>query len=305
MFVGILRTTKFAVQNSWRNLWLSIVTVFLLVLTTFSITLVVGLNVVGQNLIHAVQDKVDIDFYFYSYVQEEDILDAQQFLQHMAEVKSVVYESQQDAEEWFSEKHQNDSIITETLDEFKDEDILPARLIVQTHNLEDYPKIIDRFGQSDYSEYIDDADYSDHQEIIANMSNVKNKAYQIGIGVSIIFIIISVIVIFNTIRITIYSYREEVSIMKLVGATNWFIRAPFIFEGIILGVVSACITIAIFILVLMISDASIQSFFTGYNFSVLQLVQQYLLEFILIEIAVAVLLSVLSGMVAITRYLKV
>lgn len=305
MIVGILRTTKFAFQNSWRNLWLSIVTVFLLVLTTFSITLVLGLNVIGQQLISAVQEKVDIDLYFYTYVKEKDVLDVQEFIQGMEEVKSVVYVSSEDAEKWYREQHLNQSWMIESLDELEEEDVFPARLIVQTHDLEDYPKVISRFEKSEFTDLVDEADYDSNQEIIARMSNVKNQAYKVGVAVSLVFIIISVIVIFNTIRVTIYSYREEVGIMKLVGATNWFIRSPFLLEGVLLGIISASITISVSVLVVYLSDAQISSFFTGYNFSILSFLRMHLVEFIVVEIVAAVLLSVVSSMVAITRYLKV
>ncbi|MFH1426601.1 MAG: permease-like cell division protein FtsX [Candidatus Kerfeldbacteria bacterium] len=304
MILGAARTTKFAVQNFWRNLWLSVITVFLLVLTTFSITLVVSMNVITSQMINAVESKVDVDLYFAEYVQEKDILATQSFLNGMDEVSKVVYVSKEDALEDFRERHADEPAILASLDEL-DENVLPASLIVHATEIDDYPKIIDNVETSKYQEFIDQTDFNDNEEIIGKISDITSRAYQIGLIVSMVFIVISVIVIFNTIRITIYSHREEIGIMKLVGATNWFIRAPFIMEGILLGLIAAVVTLALFYVALFVSDPSVSAFFAGYDFSVFQYFKFHALQLVLAEVVGAILLSVVSSMVAITRYLRV
>lgn len=304
MILGAARTAKFAVQNFWRNLWLSIITVFLLVLTTFSITLVVSLNVIANQVVESIQSRVDIDFYFHDYVKESEILATQSFLNATDGVSQVIYVSKEDALEKFKEDHAGDEAILASLEEL-DENVLPASLIVRAEDISQYPAIIDAFDQSDFKEYINRTDYSDNSEIINRIDEITDKAYQVGLGVSLIFIIISVIVIFNTIRITIYSHREEIGIMKLVGATNWFIRSPFILEGILLGFIAALVTLALFYLVLYVSEPSIAAFFAGYDFSVLRYFEYHALQLVVAEIVGAILLSVVSSMVAITRYLRV
>lgn len=304
MILGAFRTSKFAVKNIWRNLWLSVITVFLLVLTTFSITLVVSLSVVGQQLINAVQNKVDVSFSFHEYVNEDQILETQSFLNKMEGVDQVIYISKEDALEKFTADHADDKAIIATLEEF-DENILPASLIVRADNIDAYPKIIESFQASEHQELIKETDYTDSQPIIDRIQAYTSRAYQIGIAVSLIFIIISVIFIFNTIRITIYSHREEIGIMKLVGATNWFIRAPFVLEGILLGAIAAVITLGLFYLILVVSDPALTAFFSGYDFSVLTYFKYNAAQLIMAEILGAILLSVISSMIAITRYLRV
>ena len=304
MFVGIARTTRFALNNFRRNLWLSFVTVFLLILTTFSITLVAGLNVVGQQIINTVQDKVDIDLFFHTYTNESDVLEAQAFFKSMKEVDEVIYVSQADAMERFRSIHVDDPVLIASLDEL-DEDVLPASLVIITNDIADYPAIVKRFEESAFKDLVEEADYSDNQVIIGRISHTIDVAYQVGMGVSAIFVIISVIVIFNTIRMTIYSHREEVGIMKLVGATNWFIRAPFVLEGALLGLLAALTTLLIFYLILYFTDPAITSFFQGYNFSVFSFFVQNGPIVVGLEIAGAITISVVSTMIAITRYLKV
>lgn len=304
MIVGSLRATRFALQNFWRNLWLSVVTVFLLVLTLLSISLVVGLNVLGNQVITAVQQKVDIDFYVYDSVSDEDILAIQQYMQSLPEVAQVVYVSKDDALQNFRETNKEKPEILASLDELET-NILPASFSVRAREIGDYRSIIAQVQGSEYKKFIDHEDFSDNQEVITAIASVVSRGERIGIGVSIVFVIISVIVIFNTIRITIYSHREEVAIMKLVGATNWFIRAPFILESIFLGLIGSLITLTIFYVAIVFADPTISSFFAGYNFSLLGYFQQYAFLFIFGEILCAVLLSSVSSMIAITRYLKV
>ena len=304
MIIGVIRTTKFAAQNFWRNLWLSLVTVFLLVLTTFSITLVISLNVVGQQVVRAVESRVDIDLLFYPYVSEDDILEAQRFFDGLEGVSQVIYTSQDDAEEQYRENHKDDVAILASLDELGS-GVLPASLTIRADDLESYPVIIEAFEASKFTDFVEGQNYNDNKSIIDSISQFTNKAYQIGLVISFIFIIISVIVIFNTIRIAIYNYRESIGIMKLVGATNMFIRSPFIMEGALLGIISAVVTLLLFYGMVYLSDAQVSAFFAGYDFSPWVYFIREAPKVILAEFIGAVGISVISSMVAITRYLRV
>ncbi|PIW37418.1 MAG: hypothetical protein COW24_00255 [Candidatus Kerfeldbacteria bacterium CG15_BIG_FIL_POST_REV_8_21_14_020_45_12] len=304
MIVGIFRTVKYALQNSWRNLWLSVVTIFLLVLTTFSITLVVGLNVMVQQVIRAVESNVEIDLLFHTYVPEADILEAQKFVNNLPGVTQVIYISQEQALETYRQDHAGDAAIIATLDEL-DENVLPASLTVRADEIDKYQDIVSAFEGSEYADLVDVTNSSDSEDIIRNIRGYTDSVYKIGLAVSFIFIVISVIVIFNTIRIAIYNHRESIGIMKLVGATNWFIRGPFLFEGVILGALAACITLIIFYGLLYLSNPQITAFFAGYDFSAWTYFVTRGYQVIVLEVVGGVLLSVISTMVAITRYLRV
>ena len=304
MIVGLFRTTQYAMQNAWRNLWLSVVTVFLLVLTTFSITLVVGLNVMVQQVIRAVESNVEIDLLFHTYVTEAEVLEAQKYLGEQPGVTQVIYTSQEQALETYRADHAADTAIIATLDEL-DENILPASLTIRATDIDQYETIVSSFEASSYAELVDVTNFSDSEEIIRNIRGYTDSVYRIGLVISFIFIVISVIVIFNTIRIAIYNHRESIGIMKLVGATNWFIRGPFLFEGVLLGVISAGITLVVFYALLYVSDPEITAFFAGYDFSAWTYFTARAYHVVVAEVLGAVLLSVVSTMVAITRYLRV
>lgn len=304
MFTGILHSTIFALQNFFRNWWLSVISIFLMVLTSLSITLIGGLNIVGQKVIKTVEQKVDINLFFYSTATETQILAAQEYLKSMPEVAEVVYVSPNEALSWLKTKHANDPEFLASLAEIEP-NVLPASLVMRARSINAYPKIVKQFQTSPYNELVEKTDYSDNQEVILRISQLVDRASQVGGVVSVIFVVISVIVIFNMIRLAIYSHREEVGIMKLVGATNWFIRSPFILESIFLGFLAALLTMAIFYLMVYLSNSFLQTFFDGYGFSPLVYLNENLLILAAAEVLGAVLLSVFSSMVAINRYLKI
>lgn len=267
-------------------------------------TIVVGLNVIGQQVITAVEQKVDIDIYFYDYVAEKDILEAQDFIKQLPETQTVQYTSSAAALKEFTDSHKDDASILASLSEIKG-NVLPASLNIKAKDLGKYQVIVSAIQSSKYQEMIDRTDYSNNADLIARIHQITRIANQTTLGVSAAFLFISIIVIFNTFRITIYSYREEIGIMKLVGATNQFIRTPFIVEGVILGALAATITLGLSGIVLWLSNDAIHTFFTGYNFSLVAYTGRHIWQFIFGELIGAIVLSVTFTIVAISRYLKV
>ncbi|MBU0731617.1 ABC transporter permease [Patescibacteria group bacterium] len=304
MFVNLFRTSKFAAQNFRRNLWLSVITVFILVLTLFTISLVFTINLVADQALNSIQEKIDIDIFFSSTASESDIIEAQVYLQQMPEVDQVTYISKDDALEKFAASHLDDPNIQESIAELE-ENPLPASLVVTAYELDDYKVILNNFEASQFNEFAQDKSFTDYQLVIEKLSNIINRIYQIGFILSIFFIIISVFVVFNTIRMATYAQREELGIMKLVGATNAFIRAPFFMEAIFYAILSAVITIVIFYPTVLLASPYINSFFEGYDFDFMYYFNQYVLHVFFLELAVALFLTTVSSMIAITRYLKV
>ena len=303
-FVSIYRTIKFAFKNFWRNIWLSVVTIFILILTLFSISLIMSLNAVTDQTIKSIKDKVDIDIYFSSEISEEEIMNVSAFLKNSNKVKEVAYISAEDAWEDFREKHKDDPEISESVEELEGNP-LPASLVIKANELEDYGEIVNMLDSSEYSSLIQSRDFETNQEVISKLSNITSRVYQLGLVISGIFIFIAILVVFNTIRITIYTYREEIGIMKLVGATNWFVRAPLILESILYAVIASLITIGLLFLVIQFASPHLNNFFEGYDFDLLNYFYQYYWQIFGMELLISLVLCVFSSMIAIGRYLKV
>ncbi|MFH0818713.1 MAG: permease-like cell division protein FtsX [Patescibacteria group bacterium] len=303
MFLAIFRAIKFALKNFWRNLWLSVITIFILFLTLFSISLIVSLNLVADQAIKAVKNKVDIDIFFNPETTEENILAAQSLIEEMPEVKNVVYISQALALENFKKDHTEDETIQQSLAEL-DENPLPASLVVKANDLNDYDAIISNFENSEYNKFTQSKNFSDHKIIINKLNSITKRLYQAGIGVSVVFVFFSIIMVFNTIRIAIYSHREELNIMKLVGATNWFIRGPFLLESVLYGIIGSVLTLGIFYPMIVMIAPYVNHFFLGYDFNILTYFQHYIWYIFIMQLALSLIVSILSSMIAIGKYLK-
>lgn len=303
-FRTLLRVTKFAFQNFGRNIWLSIVTIIVLVLTLFMISIIMTLNLVADNAIASVQERVDIDVFFKPDVSEVSVLEARQFLDNMSEVRSVEYVSKDRALADFRLAHADDENIQASLDEL-DENPLPASLVVRANELEQYSDILVKLDNSEFNELIETRNFESNQSVINQLNSITGRISNVGFVVSAVLVLVAILVVFNTIRITIYTYRTELGIMKLVGATNTFIRLPFIAESVLYAVIATLITFGIYYPLLVAISPYITNFFEGYNFDALVYFQQNFLGIFGVELAVAVVLSVLSSSVAIGRYLRV
>jgi len=304
MLVSFYRTIKFAFQSFWRNIWLSIVTIIILVLTLFSISIVGTINMVANAAIESVKEKVDVSAYFKNGVSETDILNTQANLESLSTVESIRYISSAEALAVFKEEHRDDPVVMESLEELA-ENPLPATLVIKANNIDDYRAILEVLESPEYSALIEDKDFEDHEEVITSLSNISKRVQRIGIIVSVIFIIIAILIIFNTIRINIYTHREEIGIMKLVGASNRFVRSPFLVESLMYAIIAVLISIAILYPLLGVITPQINDFFEGYDFNLIDYFNSHLWQIIGLQLAFSVVLSVLSSSIAIGKYLRV
>lgn len=301
--VSFYRALKFAWQGFIRNFWLSAATVLILVLTLFSVSLVGVVNFISDRAIDSVKAKVDISVYFFPEVPENTVQSVQAKLQTVAGVKEIRYIPKEEARANFEEKFKDDPIVQETL-KILDENPLGATLVIQADEFNDYDGILQALSDPEYENVIDDKDFEDYQSIVKRLDALTRKVYQATLLISAIFVIIAILVVFNTIRITIYTHREEIGIMRLVGATNWFIRGPFILESLLYALISTALSLAVLFPFLQVISPQVASFFDGYNLQLSQYFSQYFLEIAGLQFIVALLLCVISSMIAIGRHLR-
>ncbi|MBI5037975.1 MAG: ABC transporter permease [Candidatus Kerfeldbacteria bacterium] len=304
MLLFLARTIKFALQGFFRNFWLSVVTIIILVLTLCSITLVAGINVVAEQAIASIQDRVDVSIYFKQEVSENDALAVRDRLLGLAEVETVTYVSKEDALEKFKSQHQDDTVILEAIEQLE-ENPLSATIIIKADSIEEYTAILAVLDNPQYSNLIEERNFDDNETVISRLSDVSNRIEQIGIIISAIFVLIAVLIVFNTIRINIYTHREEIGIMKLVGSSNAFVRMPFIIETFMYALISVVLTIAILYPLMNVVAPQVSSFFEGYDLDLATYVHDHIFYVIGMQLVFSVLLSTLSASIAIGRYLKV
>lgn len=306
MWHVIRRTITFAWQNFWRNFWLSLVTLLIMVLTLFMVSLLAGVQLVSSEAITSVEDQVDVTVYFEPETPESVVFDVQESLTADSRVENVRFVSRAEALEEFRKKNADNPLLLEAIEALETNPLGPT-LVVKATQLADYAEILKALDAEDVSRFIQDEgrDFEETERVIDRLSGITDRVRQIGLVISLVFVLIAMLVTINTIRIAIYTHREEITIMKLVGATNAFIRAPFIIESLFYAVLGAVITTLMFLPVISLADTWLGSFFAGYEVGVVALLQSNLLWIFLGQLVFAVFLSGVSAAIAVGRYLRV
>ncbi len=300
-FVKIKRIIKTGFINFWRNGWVSLATILVMVITLFVIGSLVFGNALLSYSLEQLQDKVDVTVYFKTDAKESDIFALKKSLENLEEVKSVVYVSQEDALRQFRERHADNSLILQSLEELG-VNPLGASLNIKARNPSQYESIA-RFLDAGVFSIIDKINYHQNKLVIDRLAGIFDAARNIGMGISLVLTLVALLVTFNTIRLAIYTNREEIKIMRLVGASNRYIRGPYVIEGMIYGLFSSAITMFFFYPITYWLGPLSEKFFVGLN-----LFEYYLAHFIEIFgllLFIGVILGVVSSWFAARRYLKI
>lgn len=301
--VSFLRVIKTGFVNFVRNLWLSAAATMVMTITLVILATLFLLFAVTNFSLKSIQNTVDISVYFKIGLAEEKISALQQQIQSNPKVKEVKYTSAEEAFKNFKERHSDDLLITQSLNELT-ENPLPATINIKAYNLEDYPGIASQLQDAKYQEVVDKINFEDNRVIIERLNKILKFIVSFGIGLVAVFSLIAVLVIFNTITLTIYNRREEVEIMRLVGATNWYIRGPFLTESFLYAIsatiLCALIFLPVFIKILPKVAAYVNPQMTFFNQNIFNF--WYL---VLILFVVSLILAMSSTLLAIRKYLKI
>ncbi|MEK7646837.1 MAG: permease-like cell division protein FtsX [Patescibacteria group bacterium] len=296
------RMTKNGVVAFWRNGWVTLATVLIMVLTLFMVGSLLFSNVLLTSALTHLEGKVDVSVYLKTEADDGEISNLVKSVSELPEVKGVEYVSRDEALEQFKAKHQDNSLITRSLDELGDNP-LGATLNIKAKDLSKY-EAISRFLEAGvFSSVIDRVNYHQNQLVIDRLSAMLQASRRGGLGISLVLAFIAALVAFNTIRLAIYTNREEISIMRLVGAKNSYIQGPYIVEGILHGMLAAVIAMMVFYPLTLWLGPKTEAFFGGPN-----LFDYYTSNFFQmfgILLVVGVALGATSSWIAIKRYLKV
>ena len=303
MFEFFRRIIKTGLKNFARQSGFSLSTIFILVITIFLISFLFIFHQTTQVLVLDIQERADISAYFQPEASEEEILEAKEEIAKVPGVKSVEYISSAEALKDFRERYKSNPMIMEGLEEVGMNPLLAA-LNIQAEGLAQYDAISDFLKNSSFKNLIHhDTYYPQKRSIIEKLYSVTTKVNQAGIVLSMVLILVAVAIVFNTIKIAIYNAQEEISVMKLVGASNWFIRGPFIIQGIMCGILATIIAFFSFVIVCYFMGPKLDALLLGFN--IYSFIANNLLVIFAIQLACATAIGVVSSMIAIRRYLKV
>ena len=300
----ILRTGFF---NFWRDSTVSLASVLVMMVTLLVIGLISFSSAILNTTLVELKNKIDINVIFITTAKEEDILNVKHTLEFLPEVFLVTYVSRDEALALFKERHSSDQSILSALDEFG-ENPLGAVLNVKARDPSQYASVAEflESGNALSSEsvtIIDHVNYFQNKAAIDKLTRVITSADRLGFALTLFLAIISVLIAFNTIRLTIYLARDEISVMRLVGASTTYIQGPFVVVGVIYGVVAGLLTLLILLPLTFWLGGTTESFFIGFN--IFSYYLRHFLEIAFIIMASGIFIGAFSSMLAIRKYLKV
>jgi cell division transport system permease protein len=303
MFQSFYRVIIFALQDIGRNLSLSFMTVFVLVLMVLSINTLFVVRALTTAATGAVKDQIDVTIYFNKGATDEQIEEVQEFIQSFPEVETLTYANRDETLAQFRAEHENNPDILSSLDAL-DENPLGATLIIKTRAPEDYQKIITSIQVPEYEHVVDAKTFGDTEQAIERIGMITTQIERFSLGLTGFFGLVAFLIILNTIRVAIYTQRVEISIKRLVGATSWFIRGPYIVTSIFFSMFSVAIAYAGMMLVSRFLDPFISVILGAPLF-----LTSYFLDNILMlagmQFVVVLALTLLSSYLAMRRHLRV
>ena len=291
--------------NFKRNGVISFASVLVVTVTLSVIITILLLQAVLHFSLNQVKDKVDVTIYFNVGTSEDNILALKTSLEKLPEVASISYTSSNDALKLFRERHASDYPTIQALDEIN-ENPLGAYLNIKAKEISQYETIAN-FLKSENAlvlgsaSIIDKVNYHQNKLVIDRLNSIINGAKKLGFLVTLLLIAISIIITFNTIRLTIFMSKEEIGVMRLVGASKTRVRGPFVVEGAIYGIIASITTVLIFLPITIWMGKNMTDFL-GMNLYD-YFVSNFFQLFVIILLS-GVLLGMLSSFIAIRKYLN-
>lgn len=296
------RTFQEGQANFRRNGWLTFATVSVLTLSLFIVSLSFLIGATTHLVLQTMRDKVNVSVSFNPDVTEDRIMEIQRELaKYKKEIASVEYVSRDNALKQFLAESGNDPVIAKAVEEIGENPLL-ASLVIKAVTPEDYPLIVEQIQKSTFQNDISRINYAKNRKIFDRLDYINKTVKSVGLMLGAVFVLVAVLITFNTIRITIYSHRQEFEIMRLVGASNIYVRMPFVFEGALYGLTAALVTIALVSGIAYYLSPLTQGAVPQGNF--MNFYWDYFWYTLGGVILLGISLGVVSSVIAIRRYLK-
>lgn len=302
----IKRVFRSGLTNFWRNGFVSLSSLVVMFITLFMISSLIFMSAVLKFSLEEIKDKVDINVYFVTNATEADIFSLKKSIEGIDQVASVTYTSKAEALANFKERHKDDASTLQALAELGDNP-LTASLSIKAKEPSQYESIAKFLNTPDSigggNPIIEKVNFYQNKNVIDKLTKITTAANTVGFWVAILFLIISVVITFNTIRLAIFISKDEISVMRLVGASGRYVKGPFVVSGILYGIVSAALVMVVFFGLTYWIGSLAKNFFVG-----LDLFHFYLKNFGQIFIIIfgsGIALGGIASYLAVRRYLKV
>lgn len=290
----ILRT---AIQQMQRHGWQTIAALAVICLTFFVISLFILVGLGSNVVLNFFEKQPQMIVYLKDEATDARVQEIQASLQQTGKVASIHYTSKQDALAYYKQQTKNDPALTENLSA----NILPASLDVSPKKLEDIDALAKVVQDKKYSQYVESVDYP--RDVTSRLASWTSTGRLVGLVLIGFLVLVSFLIMLVTIGMNIASYQDEIRVMRLVGASNWYIRGPFVVEGILYGVIASVLAVGVVYATLPWVAPRLQSWFTGINIFPIPILPVFG-GMLLFEIGLGMLLGILGSAVAMRRSMK-
>ncbi|MEX0930876.1 MAG: permease-like cell division protein FtsX [Candidatus Paceibacterota bacterium] len=306
MWTGFKRIVRSGFVGFWRNAFVSLASIFVMTIALVVIGSTILLDQVLGVSLQNLQEKVDINVYFVTTAEEDEIQSLNTSLEALPEVAEVTYTTREQALENFRERHGNDELTIQALEELE-ENPLGASLSIRAHNTTQYEGIAQfltaqRELETPQATLIDRVNFVKNKNAIDKLTGIINAVERSGLVAMVILVFAAVFITFNTVRLAIYTMREEISIMRLVGASNMFIRGPFMFQGVLYGLIAGVLSLLILYPAVMWLGPKTESFFQFNIFA--YFINDFVYVFSVL-VGTGIVLGLFSSILAVSRYLRI
>jgi len=300
----IRRIFKEALIDFWRNGWLSVTATLVMTLALLTTGTFIVIYLSTNKIIHDLKDKVDIVVNFKDEASENLIQQFRSELLAHPQIKSVRYISKEDALKEFQSRK---SVKPEVRQLISPEDNpLPRGLQIQSVDFAEFDYVSQLSKNPTYAPYIDSSSYDDNKDLINNINYSTRFAERLGLVLSAFFIIVAILVVFNTVKLAVYFRSKEIEIMRLVGASELFVKVPFLIEGFLFGFIGAILSTALIYFGISIFDVLARG--TVFEKFVARMIPVYYQEFwfiVAVEFFVGAVIGLGASALSIRRNVKV
>ena len=301
-----LRVIRYGTDSFLRNSWLSIAATAVMTITLLIIfTTFVAQNILTDTL-GDLRDKVEMSIYLKTDTADKTGNELVASIKKLSSVRKATFVSTADVRASIIERYKNDNKVLEAIKEATNKNPATIHVVVNdisdTTQLQDYVK-----NNTELKKYLNPdlkpSFEGERRSTIQSIGRAVSFAQKIGIIAGSVFVIISSLIIFNTIRMAIFNRKEEIQMMKLIGANQSFIRGPFLVESIVYGFIAAIVATGLGVWGLYGVSKTLMS----YQISIqptINMVQSYIFLVGLCMVGVGALIGVVSSLLATHRYLK-
>ncbi|MEK7151158.1 MAG: permease-like cell division protein FtsX [Patescibacteria group bacterium] len=297
---------KKIIESGWtnfrRNGYLSFGATGIMALALILFLGLLTVQFLTSQVVATLQEKIDISAYFKLDATEEQVLKIKSDVAVLPEVDSVVYVSRDQALEDFKSRHVDDKLIQESLAQLE-LNPLAASINIRARDASQYASIAKFLEDGPLSAVIDKISFYENRGVVERIESISNGVKSWGLGAIMLLGLIAVLVTFNTVRLTIYNQKQEIEIMRLVGASNWHVRGPYLTEGGLYGLFASVMALGVFYPSVYLVSDKVNSFIPTVN-----LFNYYLInlpQVVLMVASLGIALGVISSSIAIKKHLKI